>query len=277
MSDCKSLAVQPYLIPSMCLILIGNHVHPAYPLVIAANRDEYFQRPTQKAAFWDDYPSILAGRDLEKGGTWLGIDADGRVAAVTNYREPPGPAPGNLSRGFLVRDYLIGSGTAAEYLTDVSKKLDRYDGFNLFAGDQKSLFFLSTYVHKPRLLDPGIHGISNGELDYPWPKVILGKSRFGKLLQDPVEIDENKLFELMADRSVPDISSMPPSDLDQKTQRMVAPIFVHGDNYGTRSTTILLCDQNGRIRFIEKSFDKKGKPSDIVTFEFTLEKTGNRG
>ena len=257
----------------MCLVLIAYRVHPAYPLVIAANRDEYFQRPTRAAGFWDDHPGVLAGRDLEKGGTWLGIDIRGRVAAVTNYREPPQrrPGTGDLSRGFLVRDYLTGTGAVRDYLGLVARNLHRYDGFNLFAGDQRSLFFLSTYLKEPAAFAPGVHGISNGALDYPWPKVLLGKSLFEEILRIPDVLAEEKLFELLADRSVPDIAPMPESGLDPDTERLIAPVFVHGGNYGTRSSTVLTCSMEGRVRFIEKSFDKDAGETGTVTFEFTLE------
>ena len=258
----------------MCLVLIGYHVHPVYPLVIAANRDEFFQRPTRKAGFWEDHPNVLAGRDLEKGGTWLGIDRRGRVAAVTNYREPSRQLidSGDLSRGFLVRDYLTGVNPVREYLGEVARNLRRYDGFNLFAGDQQTLFFISTYMVEPASLAPGIHGISNGALDYPWPKVLLGKSRFDGILQNTDDINEEDLFTLLADRTVPDTGPTPEAGLDIDTARLLAPIFVHGENYGTRSSTVLLCNREGKVRFTEKSFDQDAGDAGTVTFEFTLEK-----
>jgi len=248
-------------------------MHPACPLVIAANRDEFFHRPTAKAGFWQDYPSILAGRDLEKGGTWLGIDTSGRLAAVTNYREPSRPMePAVLSRGFLVRDYLAGTSTAHEYLTSVAGKLQRYDGFNLFAGDPQSLWFISTYLTQPRLLTPGLHGISNGDMDYPWPKVLLGKARLAQLIDNSGSVDEAGLFELLANRSVPEIPSTVESGLDRNTEQMLAPIFVHGEDYGTRCSTVLLYSREGSVRFTEKSFDRAGKETGTVTFDLTLER-----
>ena len=256
----------------MCLLLIGNRVHPEYPLVVAANRDEYYHRPTQPAGFWNEHPALLAGRDLEKGGTWFGIDTTGRLAAVTNYREPPGPESGRRSRGFLVRDYLTGVETAAKYLAEVSDDLKAYDGFNLIAGDQDNLLFLSTYVKEPVVLGEGIHGISNGALDFPWPKVILGKARLEQLLRASAAPDQEELLELLADRNIPDITSKPASDPDPETERMLVPIFVHGENFGTRSSTILICDRRGRIRFIEKSFDEEGNATGMLIFEFDVEK-----
>jgi uncharacterized protein with NRDE domain len=257
----------------MCLVLIGYHVHPAYPLVIAANRDEFFHRPARPAAFWEDFPSILAGRDLEKGGTWFGIDTSGRVAAVTNYREPPRitPISGSLSRGYLVRDYLAGAGSVREYLQVVARNLHRYDGFNLFAGDRQSLSFISSYLPQPRLLTPGIHGISNGDLDYPWPKVLKGKARLATLLDASDTIDEAGLFELLADRTVPEMPAAAASGLERSTERILAPIFVHSEDYGTRCSTLLLYSREGQVRFTEKSFDQAGKQTGTVTFALTLE------
>lgn len=247
-------------------------MHPAYPLVIAANRDEYFHRPTAKADFWQDYPSILAGRDLQKGGTWLGIGTTGRVAAVTNYREPSRPMElAALSRGGLVSDYLTGTSPAHEYLTSVARKLQRYEGFNLIAGGPQSLWFISTYLPQPRLLIRGVHGISNGDLDYPWPKVLLGKARIARLLETMGDIDVSALFELLADRTIPETSSGPQAGVDPGTQRMLSPIFVHGEDYGTRCSTVLLCSREGKVRFIERSFDQDAMETGTVTFEFTLE------
>lgn len=214
---------------------------------------------------------MLAGRDLEQGGTWMGVDTSGRVAAVTNYREPSHTAaePAMWSRGFLVRDYLTGANPAREYLTQVASALDRYDGFNLVAGDIHSLWFIGTYLPQPRLLDPGIHGIGNGDLDHPWPKVLLGKARLARLLDTPGAIDEVGLFELLADRSAPHASPEPEPDLDRDTQRLLAPIFVHGGEYGTRCSTLLLFNTEGKVRFAEKSFDHDGKESGTMTFDFS--------
>jgi uncharacterized protein with NRDE domain len=259
----------------MCLILIGYHAHPAYPLVIAANRDEYFRRATREAGFWQDYPSILAGRDLEQGGTWLGVDRTGRFAAVTNYRAASrrtAPAA-TRSRGLLVRDYLTGASPAREYLALVAGNLAHYDGFNLFAGDPQSLAFIGTAVPHPRLLPHGVHGISNGDLDAPWPKVLLGKARIARLLDIPGDIDTAGLFELLADRSVPNPVTTPATaGEDGDSLRMLAPIFVHGEDYGTRCSTVLLYNQDGTVRFMEKSFDQDAMETGTVSFEFTLVK-----
>lgn len=253
----------------MCLILIGYQVHPDYPLVIAANRDEFFHRRAVKAGFWRDHPSILAGRDMEQGGTWMGVDTSGRIAAVTNYRAPSRRImePALLSRGFLVRDYLTGAKPARDYLSGLAGVLDRYDGFNLVAGDSQSLWFISTYLPHPRLLEAGIHGVGNGDLEHPWPKVLLGKARFARLLETPGAVDETGLFELLADRSVPQASPDPDSDHD--VQRLRTPIFVCGSDYGTRCSTVLWINRDGRIRFSERSFDEAGEQAGTVSFEFT--------
>ena len=255
----------------MCLILIGCQVHPAYPLVIAANRDEYFTRPAARAGFWRDYPAVLAGRDLQAGGTWLGIDASGRVAAVTNYHEPSRRGAGTAvrSRGFLVRDYLTGGGSARDYMGRLARDLDAYDGFNLVAGDAQALWFISTYLARPRQINPGIHGISNGDLDHPWPKVLLGKARFTRLLEGAHDLDEAALFALLADRSVPELPADAPAGMDRDTQRLLAPIFVHGKEYGTRCSTVVWWRRDGKVRFVEKRFDAAGKEAGKSGFEFT--------
>ena len=251
----------------MCLILIAYQQHPDYPLIIAANRDEFFQRPTCPAEFWEDYPDILAGRDLEKGGTWLGINKSGCMAAVTNYREPSAEKSGLLSRGSLVKDYLQGDLSAKVYLNGLTDRRDHYDGFNLFAGDKEGLWFISSYMKTPRVLQPGVHGIGNGELDTPWPKVVLGTKVLSDLLEKDTELEPEALFSLLADRTIPDDIQLPDTGVGTQLERMLAPIFVSGGHYGTRSSTVLLCHVSGQINFTERCFDVAGQQGKTRSFE----------
>jgi uncharacterized protein with NRDE domain len=161
----------------MCLILIAHGAHPEFPLVIAANRDEYYERPTAGAAFWHDHPHILAGRDLECMGTWLGVTRGGRFAALTNFRDPRERKTDAPSRGRLVSDFLVTDNNPREYLKDVSRQAQRYNGFNLLVGDLDGVFYLSSREARVQELSPGIHGLSNHLLDTPWPKVARGKQR----------------------------------------------------------------------------------------------------
>src|SRR6185295_4694266 len=181
----------------MCLIAFAWRAHPHYRLVVAANRDEYFGRPAAPAGFWDDHPNVLAGRDLEAGGTWLGVTLDGRFAALTNYRNPADKKTGAPSRGSLVSDFLTGKAAPMEYLQGVEQRAVNYNGFSLLAGDAASLAFLSNRGGHASRVAPGIHGLSNHLLDTPWPKVRKGKAGLAALLDGP--FDAEAAFGLLGD------------------------------------------------------------------------------
>ena len=166
----------------MCLLLLALHSHPDYKLVIAANRDEYYERPTATAAFWEDAPGLLAGRDLRAGGTWLGITTEGRIAAITNFRAPGSEKSRAPSRGNLVSDFLLGRDSPGDYLSGLEKQAHQYNGFNLIVGRTDELYWYSNRGGQSRSLSPGIYGVSNSLLDTPWPKVTQGKLAMKRLL-----------------------------------------------------------------------------------------------
>ena len=159
---------------------------------------------------------------------------------------------------------------ANEYLTSVGRKLQRYDGFNLFAGDPQSLWFISTYLSQPRLLAAGIHGVSNGDLDYPWPKVKKGKDALLKIIDECDTIEQESLFAVLLDREVPDDKLLPDTGVGIKLERMLAPVFVSGGDYGTRSSTVLIMDSGKRVYFSERNFDAEGKQQESVEYEFEI-------
>ena len=255
----------------MCLVLIAYKSHPRYPLIIAANRDEFYNRPTRQAHYWEDHPQILGGRDLEKGGTWMAIDIQGRVAAVTNYREPSDKRGNLSSRGFLVTDFLFGKANPEKYLSALSTRVRDYDGFNLFAGDTSSLYIYGSYRDRPVLLEEGIHGISNGDLDYPWPKVSRGKQAVKNVIESNEEIKHDLLFPVLLDREIPDEADLAGTDTDKELERMLAPVFIVGNEFGTRSSTVLTIEGNGSVLFSERCFDSAGTEQGSVTFEFRIE------
>ena len=257
----------------MCLVLIAYKTHPDFPLVIAANRDEFYRRPASPAAFWPDHPHILGGRDLLHGGTWLAVDRQGRLAAVTNYREPAVQNQNQSlkSRGLLVTDYLFSKDTAQDYLDDLAERVREYDGFNLFAGDAVAFFFYGSYLNRSVQLQPGIHGISNGDLDYPWPKVTRGKQALQTLVADSASPDVESLFAILQDRSVPADTELPDTGMGLQMERMLAPVFVTGIDYGTRSSTVLIVNHNGRVDFAERSFGPGGELQNTVEFEFQID------
>ena len=163
-------------INNMCLIVMALHVHPEYPLIIAANRDEFYLRPTAPLAYWDDQTHILAGRDLQGKGTWLGVSRNGRMAAVTNYRDPTSNKPGALSRGLLGSGFLMEAQSPEAYVHRISDQGNFYNGFNLIVGDLSQYWWVSNLAPAPMKLTPGIHGISNRLLNTPRPKLEKAKA-----------------------------------------------------------------------------------------------------
>jgi uncharacterized protein with NRDE domain len=245
----------------MCLILMAWRVCPDAPLVLAANRDEYHGRPALPAHAWEDHPRIHGGRDLQAGGSWLAVDRAGRFAAVTNLRVPGTRRPGARSRGLLVSDYLQGSDPPAAYLRGVLARAGEYDPFNLLAGDADGLWFLGARSDGPLALGAGLYGVSNGELDCPWPKVRHGKAGLERILaarpgHHPESI--SGLFALLADRNVPDDALLPDTGIGIEQERRLAPLFVQAGDYGTRSSTVIVREAGERVHLHERRFDARG-------------------
>jgi uncharacterized protein with NRDE domain len=243
----------------MCLILFGYHSHPRFRLVLAANRDEFYTRPTDPADFWEDAPEVLAGRDRSAGGTWLGVTRGGRFAALTNIREPGRQQPQAPSRGALVADYLRGSLPPGDYLHALRTEDERYNGFNLLAGDQSGLWYYSNRADRsPRRLEPGLYGLSNALLNTPWPKVERGRRGLAAILTDPSGPHPETLLDLLADRSIPPDQDLPDTGVGLERERLLAPLFIDGETYGTRSSSVLLLGDE-RAELIERSHDSSGE------------------
>ena len=235
----------------MCLILFAYQVHPDYPLIMAANRDEFYERPTAPAAFWEDAPHVLAGRDLEKGGTWMGVTRTGRFAAITNYRAPGQNRTDMKSRGFLVSDYLIGVEEPRAYLQRVQQERESYNGFNLLAGDTKSLYYYSPILDEIKKVPPGIHGLSNAVLDTPWPKVRKGSERLKQTLSYKT-IEEPFLLSILSDSEEAPEEELPETGVGKEWEKLLSPLFIQSDKYGTRSSTILTVNHERNVMFTEK-------------------------
>ena len=246
----------------MCLLIFSHRVDPNYPLVLAANRDEFHARPTAAARFWPEHPRLLAGRDLEQGGTWMGLTREGRFAAITNCRDPARTAPAPRSRGELPLGYLTGSQDAQTYLMDTLANAQEYAGFNLLVGTPDSLWYLtnspSAEQCKPKLLAPGLYGLSNAQLDTPWPKVTLGKDRLQALLAEG-EFDHDTLSTVVGDRKLADPTDLHPLGLTDDMAQVLSSQFITTASYGTRSSTTLWIDQAGRAHWRESSFDPQGE------------------
>ena len=241
----------------MCLIIFAWQARADLPLAVAANRDEWRDRPTEPAHWWAEHPELLAGRDLEAGGTWMGITRGGRFAAVTNFRDPSERRTSARSRGGLVTEYLLEDSPPRDYLSRLAPRADQYNGFNLVLGDGKSLWYYSSREDKAREIEPGVHGLSNNLLNEPWPKVVKGRNRMREALRD--DDPAPQLFELLSDRSFVDDTQLPRTGVGVDWERRLATALITGPDYGTRSSTVLTVDAKGKARFEEHVLGAQGE------------------
>lgn len=238
----------------MCLVVFSWQPDSHQPLVLLANRDEVHQRPSAALAQWSDQPEIYAGRDLEAGGTWLGIAEHGRFATLTNIRDMSLPL-GEQSRGALVSDYLISQQSPQAYLKDVAANVQLYSGFNLLVGDAQSLWYLSSTEPRPIRLAPGVYGLCNGSLDTPWPKLVRARSVFAEHLN----ASDQLLLEIMQDEQRAADDQLPDTGVGLAMERMLSSIFIRGESYGTRATSLLRCFADGSMSLAERSYAANGR------------------
>jgi uncharacterized protein with NRDE domain len=255
----------------MCLILFAHEPDSRYRLALAANRDEFYARPTAPAAFWEEAPEVLAGKDLKSGGTWMGVTRDGKVAAVTNFRKPGEEQREAPSRGHLVSDFLMNSKSPDEFLGNLRSRAQNYNGFNLLLGNAEGLWWYSNRDERPKEVDPGIHGLSNHLLDTPWPKVKRGKRALERLLIGEEEITPEQVFPILEDRSPADVDELPDTGVGLELERALSAPFIRSPNYGTRSSTVLLIEHSGNVIFVERSFNPKGESHKETRYEFCVE------
>ncbi|MGH8371995.1 MAG: NRDE family protein [Gammaproteobacteria bacterium] len=253
----------------MCLLVFAWKAHPDFPLVFAGNRDELHARPAAAAGFWEDAPQILAGRDLQAGGTWLGVTTNARFAVVTNYRDGLNPSSGRRSRGELTSGFLHGEMTPEAYAIQVQTQRDSYAGFSLLVGDRDTLWYVSNRGADAQTVTPGIHGLSNHLLDTPWPKVTRSTGRL-QLLSESDHLTSEALLRLLSDRTPAELSALPDTGIGPDLERAVSSPFVVNPRYGTRcSTLVLLGDDN--IRLTERRFNPAGIA--LETRRFMIEET----
>ena len=230
----------------MCVIYLAFETHPEHPLILLANRDEFYDRPSLAAHYWEDEPDIFAGRDLVGGGTWLGVSRTGRFAAVTNYRDPAAPL-GTRSRGQLVSNFLRSHQTAAEYLASVSSISGDFSGFNLLAGrissDFREICYFSNRGGDVMTLTPGVYGLSNHLLDTPWTKVSKGKPRLAGLLEGET-VSVESCFQILADEELAEDSDLPSTGVSYAIEKAISAIFIKTPGYGTRCSTVLTFDNS---------------------------------
>ncbi|WP_342429467.1 NRDE family protein [Neobacillus sp. FSL H8-0543] len=239
----------------MCLVLIAYKVHPEYPLIVAANRDEFFQRPTAPAHYWEDHPDIFAGRDLEKMGTWMGVTNSGRFAALTNYRDPKEETEGKRSRGELVADALQYKGQLKEYMVGLMNNNELYPGYNLLAGNHKELFYYSNIGRELLKVEPGIYGVSNHLLNTEWPKVRIGKEGLSQIINHRPENMAEGLLNLLKNADPAPDELLPNTGVSLEWERMLSPLHIKSEEYGTRSSTVMLMADK-EIQYTERVFSK---------------------
>lgn len=257
----------------MCLILFAYRAHPRYRLIIAANRDEWFRRPAAAAQFWADLPHVFAGRDLEQGGTWMGLSRTGRFAALTNYREPSSRNPSAPTRGKLVSEYLAIGSDPIRYLESLQADADRYNGFSLLLGDvadgHGTLGYFSNREGNVTALSPGIYGLSNHLLETPWPKVVEGKRRLGKLVES--EVHAEALLALLDDTTLAAEAHLPDTGISLEWEHRLSAMRIITDGYGTRCSTAIIVGEDGTVEYAERTFDVEGRATGTVFERFPLD------
>lgn len=253
----------------MCLILFAYKSHPEYPLIIAANRDEYYHRPTQNVHWWPDFPDLLAGKDLHSGGTWMGISRQGRFAAVTNIREG-GPSSGDyLSRGQITLKYLTNQITDQEFHQFLYNSRENFRGYNLLFGSMQKLQHFSNRTRTISELKPGIYGLSNAALNSPWPKVEKGKAKLNQLLS-AMSVKHEDLFQILADKSIAADKYLPDTGISLERERQLSSICICGADYGTRSSSTLTIDRDNNIILHEKERAPEQGPTRQFSFKINL-------
>lgn len=260
----------------MCLLIFAHRVTARYPLLVAANRDEFHARPTAPAQFWERHPHLLAGRDEEQGGTWMGATTDGRFAAITNYRDPARTAPAPRSRGELPLNYLTGPDSPGHFLEQLQSSAAQYAGFNLLLGDGEELWYFSNSDlpgnGAPQRLAPGVYGLSNARLDTPWPKVTLGKQKLRAMLEEGRVPDHDSLLNLVNNQDQAHPEQLARQGMGSEMDQLLSAQFIITGSYGTRSSTTLWYDDAGYCHWRELSFNARGELQ--TTRETSFQKSG---
>ncbi|RRV09310.1 hypothetical protein EGJ27_05945 [Pseudomonas sp. v388] len=238
----------------MCLIVFAWRPSDPRPLIVAANRDEFYARPTLALAQWPDAPQIYAGRDLEAGGSWMGISANGRFAALTNIRDP-NQSIGLRSRGELVARYLNGGRSLEDFLAETASRAAEYTGFNLLVGDAQHLYYLSSVEPLPIRLESGVYGVSNAGLNTPWPKLLKARTALSAQLDDP---QPAALLQLLHDPTPAAQADLPNTGVGLATETLLSSVFIASPHYGTRASTVLIVNADGSRQMIEHSFGPYG-------------------
>jgi uncharacterized protein with NRDE domain len=267
--QCSHISVRQIVESRMCLIAVAYQVNDDYPLIVLANRDEFYSRPSAPLGEWEDWPGLFAGRDLQGGGTWMGMTRSGRFAAITNYRELP-HSEFDSSRGHLVTGYLNGSSTNFEYLEQLKNTAEEYAGFNLLFGDAGELAYYSNKGKEQIPLPPGVYGLSNHLLDSPWPKVKRLKRSLSEAVRNP---DQSKLQALLQNLEIAPDDDLPDTGLEPELERLLSSCFIQSENYGTRSSNLIMVSRDKNVLMWERRFGPNGLYLGERIEEFPVEAT----
>ncbi len=252
----------------MCLIVFAWRMHADLPFVVAANRDEWRDRPAASAHWWPDAPGVLAGRDLQAGGTWLGATRAGRFGAITNFRDPAERDSSAPSRGALLVDYFQGHAGPREYLLSLRERAERYNAFNLLLADEDSLYYYGSREGRVVEVPPGVHALSNHLLDEPWPKVERARALLAAHLPNAQTSDVQTMFDLLADSATVPDTSLPDTGVGIEWERTLATILIRGERYGTRCSTVLMRNREGQVNFEERTLGIEGEVTASAKFVF---------
>ena len=250
----------------MCLIAFAVNAHPDYKLILAANRDEFYARPTSVADYWRDQPSILGGRDLQANGTWMAVNEKGQFGAVTNFRDLKNIRKDARSRGDLVVNYLKNPEAAEGYLTRLTKNAEEYNGFNLLLFDGRKMRHFSNYEGKTNSMESGIFSVSNALLNTPWPKVEKLKKDFSEMIS--TSFDHQSLLGLLEDDATADDDQLPDTGIGHDLEKMLSAICIKSEKYGTCCSTVLTISNDGNVKFTERSFPVGNRKAGTVSFNF---------
>lgn len=239
----------------MCIISFHFQDHPTYKLIVAANRDEFYQRPTADAHYWAEFPYMLGGRDLEAMGTWLGMTKQGRFAALTNYRDPTEAKNDKRSRGEIVTNFLTGSLSGEDYLTQLRERHTDYNGFNVLVGTPDELYYYGNRQKEIVKITPGTHSLSNHLLNTPWPKIKRAKTLLSNYVSNNEYVEEEVIFSQLHDRQFAVEDELPKTGVSLEWEKQLSPIFIRTKEYGTRASTVILVTHDNQVTFMERIFN----------------------
>lgn len=253
----------------MCLISFAWKHHPSFKLILVANRDEFYDRPTAPLGYWHDHPEVLGGRDLKEGGTWMGMHRSGRFTAITNYRDMASLKMLAPSRGKLTSDFLTGTSSSEEFFENVKPDLNKYNGFNLLTLENDKLFYFNNIEPKLKEVSPGVYGLSNSVLDTPWPKVQKAKSYFSKsIAMEKLDVDE--ILDWMCDGDVASDELLPSTGVGLELERKLSAMCIATENYGTGCTTLVTISWGGEVNYIERTYSRGGRREGTVAIKFQI-------